>query len=235
MARERVERLWIGGGSVATVLLAAVAWMVVVNPKLSDASSLRDQTDSAKSANFVLQTKIDKLQKDKANLPALQKSLDEAQAALPAQSGLDAFTRQIGAQAAAAHVTVTSITAGAPTPVGGPAAAPAAASGDSATTPAPASSSAPAPAPAAAPGAAAASGVYAIPVTIAVTGSPAAEVRFLQLIQGPGGRAVLVTSAQMSDASADGSGGANLTIQLQAFAAPQGAHPTPTATAPSGS
>jgi hypothetical protein len=77
--------------------------------------------------------------------------------------------------------------------------------------------------------------VYAIPVTIAVTGSAASEVRFLQLIQGPGGRAVLVTSTQLSGASADGSGGANLTIQLQAFAAPQGAHPTPTATAPSGS
>ncbi|MDT4932968.1 MAG: hypothetical protein QOK11_860, partial [Pseudonocardiales bacterium] len=43
MARTRTERLWVGGGSLAVVLLAIVGWLVVVSPKLSSASSLRSQ------------------------------------------------------------------------------------------------------------------------------------------------------------------------------------------------
>jgi hypothetical protein len=228
MARERIERLWIGGGTVAAVLVAAVAWMVVVNPKLSDASSLRSQTDAANTGNSVLQTKIDKLQQDKANLGALQKSLADAQAALPPDSGLAAFTRQIGEQAAAAHVTVTSITASAPAPVGGASPASAAAASDTATTPAASSSAAPAPA-AGASAATAPHGAYAIPVTIAVTGSQAADLRFLQGIQTGGGRAVLVTSTQLSGSGTDATGGTTLTIQLQAFAVPQPVQATSTA------
>jgi Tfp pilus assembly protein PilO len=231
MARERVERLWIGGGTVAAVLVAAVGWMVVVHPKLSDASSLRSQTDDAQAANIVLQTKIDKLERDKANMGALQKSLADAQAALPSDSGLAAFTRQIGAQAAAAHVTVTSITASTPTPVGGAApAAPAATTDTSTATAAPSSP----PAPAASGAAATPHGAYVIPLTVSVSGNADAEVRFLTALQ-HGSRAVLVTSAQLAAAGAGSSGDTALTIQLQAFAVPQAAPATSSAGSTGGS
>jgi hypothetical protein len=230
MARDRVERLWIGGGSVVAVLVAAIAWLAVVHPELSKASSLHSQTDTVRTENSTLQAKLDKLQKDSAKVATLRQSLAQAQAALPAGTGLDAFTRQVSAQAAAAHVKITSLTATAPVPVAAATSAPTAPGGDTATTSS-ASATPSTPAPTSTNSAIApASGQYSIAVTIAVSGTPAGDLAFLHALQTGGPRAVLVNSTQISS-QVGGSGGAvtTLTAQLQVFASPQ---PAATPTAP---
>lgn len=224
MARERIEGLWVIGGSVVAVLVAAIAWFVVVHPELSKASALRSATSSARADNSALQAKIDKLQRDRARMGSLRKSLADAQAALPTGSGLDAFTRQVSAQAAAAHVTVTGITAGLPAPAGGastsstpPTDGESAASGTSpastAPPPVPSTSSAPA-------------GVYSIPVTVVVNGPASGDIAFLHAVQRSGPRAVLVNATQMSGQSGSG---VTLNVQLELFAAPGAAQPSQSA------
>jgi hypothetical protein len=229
MARDRVERLWIGGGSVVAVLVAAIAWLAFVHPELSKASSLRSQTDTVRTDNSTLRAKLGKLQKDSAKVATLRQSLAQAQAALPAGTGLDAFTRQVSAQAAAAHVKVASLTATAPVPVAAATSA-AAAPADTATTSS-ANATPSTPAPTSANGATVpASGQYSIAVTIAVSGTPAGDLAFLHALQTAGPRAVLVNSTQISS-QVGGSGGAvtTLSVQLQVFASPQ---PAATPTAP---
>jgi Tfp pilus assembly protein PilO len=217
------------------VLVAVIAWTAVVNPKLSDASSLRSQIDSARTDNLTLQVKIGKLQRDSANLGALAKSLAIAHAALPSDTGLAAFTRQLGAEAAATHVTVTSITASTPAPATGPGvgapAAPAAAAAGTSAPAAPAAGPASTSTPGTQPAAGAAGALYAIPLTIAVTGAQADALRFLRAVQTQGPRAVLVTSTQLSGQAAGAGSSSTLTIQLQVFSAPRPATPTPTAAA----
>ena len=44
MARDKVEKLWIGGGVVAAVAVSAAVWMFAVSPELSDTDSIRSQT-----------------------------------------------------------------------------------------------------------------------------------------------------------------------------------------------
>lgn len=221
MARERVARLWVIGGSAVAVLVAAIAWLVVVRPELSKASALRAATDSARAENSALQAKIATLQGERANMRSLTRSLGQAQAALPLDSALAAFTRQVSAQAAAAHVTVTGITAGLPTAVGAvsPTGTPPAQDGSTASAATPSST-------AAAPAAGTtgpAGGVYSIPVTVVVNGSSAGDLAFLHALQRSGPRAVLANAAQMSGQSGSG---VTLNVQLELFAAPGPTQPT---------
>lgn len=200
MAHSRTERLWIVGGSLAAALLALLGWLVVISPKLSSASSLRSQKGEIQTQNDLLQSKVNKLRAADANMAQLTAELSAAQAALPPDSGLSAFSDQLRSQAAATRVSITSITAGAP----------------GLATPGKAVQ-------AAKPSATAvAGGLYSIPITLSVTGSPAQELAFLKAVQ-HGSRAALVTSAQLAT---QGSGTATtaqttLTLQLQIFASPQ--------------
>jgi Tfp pilus assembly protein PilO len=206
MARTRAERLWVGGGSAAGVVLAIIGWLAVVNPKLSSASSLRSEKGNIRTENDVLQAKIDKLKAADATIGQLQQDLQNAEARLPSDSGIGAFTHQIQAMAASAHVTITAISVGSPSQV------------------IPGKTGQAAPAPAA--GTVAAPGsLYSIPVTVAVTGRGDYDAAFLHALQS-GTRAALVTTAQLSAHGAAGSSDTMLTVQLQVFSAPQAQQPT---------
>jgi hypothetical protein len=225
MAREKAEKLWIGGGAVAALALAGGLWMFAVNPELSDASSLRSQTNDTQVQNTALQSKVAKLKVDDANIGGLRKVLAAARGALPSDDGMAALTKQLGDQAHAAHVSVTTLTAGTPA-----AAVPAAASTTPTDTSASTSSAPPAPTSPTSSGAAA-PGLYAIPVTLVVSGSVSHDLDFLHAIQHEGPRAALVTSAALGSAGT-GSAATSLTVQLTVFSAPQApaVAPTPGAT-----
>jgi hypothetical protein len=206
MARTRTERLWVGGGSLAVVLLAILGWLVVVSPKLSSASSLRSQKGEIQLQNDVLQGKINKLKDANANMAQLQQTLKDAAARLPSDAGLAAFTNDVQAMAASAQVSIAVITAGSPSrviPGGAAQAQPPTATAK------------------AIPGA-----LYSIPITLSVNGTPGHDLIFLNAIQ-HGTRATLVTATQLSTQAGAGTTGAQttLTLQLQVFSAPQ-AQPT---------
>ena len=110
MAARRKDRVWIGLGVAASVVVIALAWFFLVNPQLGSKSSAEGQTTDAQMQNLALQQKINKLRQDSQNSAALQAQLDHARDALPTAHQLDEFTRQVTAQAQTAGVTVVSIT-----------------------------------------------------------------------------------------------------------------------------
>lgn len=197
MPANNNEKAWIGGGAIAAVLIAGCAWMFVINPELSNAASLSDQTNNAQTQNDVLRVKITKLRKDNSNLPMLTEQLLVARAGLPTSSGMTDFTRQLTAEAATHQLTLSALT------VGGPKAA-----GTGAAT-------------------TGRSGLDAIPVTLTAIGGAANIQAFLQDVQYNGVRRVLLTSIQLTPtASAQVSSittAASATIQLSVFVAPQSA------------
>ena len=176
---------------------------MLISPELSSTSSLHDQAGAAAVQNAALQSKIARLRHQNDNLPALTASLRDSLAALPLDSGLPDFTRQVSAQAAAAHVSLSAISVG---------------------TIGPASIGATDPAAPVAPGSSAGK-LYAVPVTLIATGSAKNDLAFLTDIQTAGPRRALVTRAQLAPgpgsqvASIDTS--ATMTVQLTIFAAPR--------------
>jgi len=211
MSGMKLDRVWLAGGAAAGVVISALAWFMVVSPELSNASSLDEQTATAQTQNVTLQSKIHRLQADNANMDALVASLRQARTALPTDTGLADFTRQLSGYAAEYGVAINGITAGDPTALTATAGAAAPAAGATSTTP-----------PAAGPPAASAAGqLYALPLTVMVKGSATGDLRFLAAVQGPGRRAALVSGTQLTGDTTKRGAAMQLTIQLQLFVAPQ--------------
>jgi hypothetical protein len=201
-------RLWIVGGGLLCVIVTIIGWFLIVSPQLSSASSLRDQRAVQDDSNTILASKISAVKK--LDINELRKELATARQALPSDSGLPEFTRQLAAEAAASAVTVTSIAPGQPTIVGGTASA--ATSGTPGATGVLPSG---------------AGKTFAIPVTIVATGSTQRVLTLLQQIQQNGSRRALVTSVSLAPASTGTAkastlaGGATLNVQMQVFVAPK--------------
>jgi Tfp pilus assembly protein PilO len=214
MARTRTEQLWIAGGAVGTVALAVAAWLFVISPKFSQATSLRSDTDQVRAGNAAMQQDLTALRSQYAHMGQLRAERDKARQALPTDNSLDAFTRQIALQARAAHVSVSMMNTDDPAPA--TSSAPVAVAPSTAGTDV---TSAPVAVPT---GPSAAQGLYGIPVTLTVNGSAANDVRFLHAVQQQGPRAVLVSSVQLAsgDTTSTGSttgGKVAMTIALQVF------------------
>jgi type IV pilus assembly protein PilO len=210
MAASRNDRLWVAGGAAGALLVALLAWLLVINPELSNASSLRDQTNAAQTQNTVLQAKVRALQAEDANKVKLTEEMRQALNALPITNGIDDLTRQLSGHAAAALVKIKAITVGAPAPV--------TLTGGSATS----SSSAP---PGAAAGGATAGKLYSIAITLISEGSTPHQQAFLDRIQRIGPRRVLISSTQFAPGAAALTGSiesaSTMTAQLQVFSSPQ--------------
>jgi hypothetical protein len=198
MSGFKTDRLWMAGGATGALVIVAIAWFFAAGPELSNASALDSQTLSAQSQNLALQSKIRRLQDENANMSALTASLQQARTALPTGAGLADYTQQLSQYASQLGVSITSITAGLPTP--------ATSAGQKAV---------------AAHGASAAGQLFALPVTVVIKGKAADDLRFLSAIQGTDKRAALVSAAQLTSDATKAGGSTQLTAQLQLFVAPQ--------------
>jgi hypothetical protein len=216
MSGMKGDRLWLAGGAGAGVVISALAWFMVVSPELSNASSLDEQTVASQTQNLSLQSKIHRLQADNSNMDALVASLQQARTALPVDSGLAEFTRQLSGYATEYGVAISGITAGEPASLAST--APAAAAADAAAGSATATPATPRAAGAAA---SPAGQMYALPLTVVVKGTAANDLRFLGAVQGPGKRAALVSGTQLTGDAGKRGAPMQLTIQLQLFVAPQ--------------
>jgi Tfp pilus assembly protein PilO len=192
------ERFWLVGGTLAAVLVAAVAWFGAVGPELSNASSLEAQTVDAQTQNISTQAKIRKLRQDNADMPKLVTALLQARTALPIGTDIATYTQRLSDYAAKNHVVVTGINASAPVSATARAGQP--------TTPVAGS---------------VAGKLYALPLTVIVKGAIPNDLQYLKAVQSDS-RAALVTSTQLAnDASKSGNSLTQLTIQLEVFVAPQ--------------
>jgi hypothetical protein len=228
MARDKNEKMWIAGGAVSALALAGALWTFVVSPQMDDVTSLHSQTADAQTQNVALQANVSKLREQYTHISVVKHELDGAQAQLPSTSGLSELTAQLTAQAAAHHVSITQLTAAAPALVAPPS------STNTAAAPSPASSTAAAPAAAGA-SANPAGQLYAIQISVAVTGSQADELAFAKDVQQKGPRSALIGSVVVQNgdgagaSGATGSKGSQLTLQMNVYVAPV-APATPAAT-----
>jgi hypothetical protein len=202
MAGEHGKRFWLGGAAAVAVVIVLAGWFGLVGPKLSSTSTLRAQADTVQQDNLALQAKVSRLRQENQKIDALTVKLRSALAALPFDSGLPEFTRQLTNQAAQHHVSLNSITVAQiisadAVPAGG------------GTTGATAS---------------AAGSVFAVPVTLLSGGSAANQLAFLNAVRIDGPRRALITSTQLAPPpgvpidSVDAS--CSMTTQLTVFTAP---------------
>lgn len=201
--RSQLERLWLAGGVLVVVLTAVLAWFMVVNPKLSEASDADARTADAQTANLALNARVQKLRAQTDALSTIQGALRTVREALPTSADIDVFTRQVSADATRAGVTVTSIVAATPVPVSGTGKA---VSGN---------------------GVAAqnvAGQLFSIHVSVVTDGPAAAQQTFLRAMQ-DGARVALVTAVSVAPSSTGSvtlhGSRSTMTVEMNVFVAPQ--------------
>ena len=204
-ASTQDKRLWLCGGAIVAVLIVLLGWFYVIHPELSAASSHRDQAESARTQNIVLEGKNNKLKVQNDDAAALRAGLAAALAELPYDSGLPEFTRQVSAQATEHSMLLSSIVVGNAVPVVGPS------TDDAGTTDTAAT-------------AAASTGLVTIPITVIATGLGSSQLAFLTALQVTGPRRALVTAVQIAPLGGGEAVGSDaestMTLQLTVFSAP---------------
>jgi hypothetical protein len=200
------NRIWIGGGVAAAVLVLALSWFFVFGPKLSHNSDLRDQADSARTTNDGLNAEIAKLKAEQQRLPEYTARLRRARNGLPITDALPAFAKSSHAHAQDTGVSLRSMTVQTVTPIS--------VSGEAITAPPASTGTAPT-----------AGSLFAIPVTLVSNGAFDAQLRFLSALQKEGPRVILITGTRFSpgdqtkDESVDKH--CSMTTNLTVFVAPQ--------------
>jgi hypothetical protein len=210
-------RVWTGGGAFAALLIIAVGWFLFISPERGSVSDLNAQAATTRQENSVLQLKVTSLQIKSKQINKYTSSLKAALSALPFDSGLPAFTRQLSAQGAANGVDVTAVVVGGVTAVA-PAAAPAAPTAtDGSTSTAPAAAAPVATTPA--------GGLFSVSVTVDSDGTLPHQLAFLKAVQTAGPRRALISATQIGVAAGSKStsidGAASFTTSITVFSAPQ--------------
>ena len=108
------DRLWWIVGAAAIALLAIATWFLAVSPQRTEAAELRVQTEDAQATADQLRNRIVKLTAEKAKLPELTRELNARKAALPSDSGVPAFLRQLQATGTKVGVDVSGVVVGDP-------------------------------------------------------------------------------------------------------------------------
>jgi Tfp pilus assembly protein PilO len=114
MRARHADRLWMIAGAAVIAMLAVVTWLLLVSPQRTDADGLRQQAATARDQATELRARTTKLAADRARIGALTDERDALAAALPADSGVPAFLRQLQASGTAVGVDVSGITVGSP-------------------------------------------------------------------------------------------------------------------------
>jgi type IV pilus assembly protein PilO len=114
MGARHADRLWIIAGIAVIALLGVATWFLAVSPQRAEAAGLAEQTATSRDQADELRARIVKLTADKASLGTLTKALNTAKVAMPADSGVPNFLRQLQTMEPAVRVEVGSVAMGDP-------------------------------------------------------------------------------------------------------------------------
>jgi Tfp pilus assembly protein PilO len=114
MGTRYADRLWKIGGLVVVVVLLVGSWFLLISPKFAEADEVRAQTADTQTQLITLRKRISELKQQQANLTVMQAELRKKQKALPSDSGVPAFLRQLQASGEALNVNVTGVAVSAP-------------------------------------------------------------------------------------------------------------------------
>jgi Tfp pilus assembly protein PilO len=119
MGVRNVARIWMIGGLAVIVLLAVGSWFLLISPKFAKASDVRTQVEDTQTQLITLRRKIAGLNAQKAQLPKYKAALKRNQQALPSDSGVPDFLRQLQSSGEKTGVTVSGVSVAAPAPAAG--------------------------------------------------------------------------------------------------------------------
>jgi Tfp pilus assembly protein PilO len=114
MGARYADRLWMFAGAAIIVVLTVVGYFLVISPKYAEADEVRAQTETTEVQIAVLRKRIAELAKQKNNLPRYKAALKRNQMALPSDSGLPDFLRQLQSSGDDVGVDVSGITVSSP-------------------------------------------------------------------------------------------------------------------------
>ena len=209
------SRQWTVGAVLAAVLILVVGFVLVVQPKRSEASALAEQTASQDSANTALQSRIATLKAQKQDLATQLGLLATIRGQLPATPELPTLVRTLTDTAKAAGVELVDLEPANPQPLTtsqSPQTGGTAGSGGSAKSSRGESTSS------GTGQSTAASAVQQVPLKISVVGNYGALTAFLGKLESLQ-RAVLVSEVSVANAqnSSSGASGDSLRMDLSAF------------------
>ncbi|GLY30590.1 hypothetical protein [Kineosporia sp. NBRC 101731] len=214
MLANRTAR-WSFGTAAICVVLLLLGWFLLIAPRRSDTTALRDQATQSDSQASLLQIKIAQLESQAADLPAQKAKLAEITQQLTPGAGIPEFVRTLQSIEAQSGVDLSTITPGAPV---------VATASDTATSTTAATTTT-----------ATAGTLVAIPMGLSLSGDYYETVQFLRLLQTKIDRTYLITALALSEqsttatesAAADGTSLSGASISEAATTA---ATNTPTAT-----
>ncbi|WP_034647863.1 hypothetical protein [Cellulomonas sp. HZM] len=132
---ESKKTTWVAGTVLVGVVIAALAWFVLITPLRDQTATASADADAAEQHNVKLAAQLAVLKQQTAHLPEYKKQRDALRVTLPAQADLTDYLRSLDAIAEDAGVTITDTTANPPTDVvvatPAPTATPTAAASDS--------------------------------------------------------------------------------------------------------
>jgi Tfp pilus assembly protein PilO len=114
MGARHADRIWMIGGVIGAALLIAIGWFVAINPKNVEADDFRNQKESTETQLVVLRHRLSELQADNEKLPQYTATLKRNKAALPEDSGVPDFLRQLQDSGELVGVSVSAVTVNTP-------------------------------------------------------------------------------------------------------------------------
>lgn len=119
MGARNAARIWVIAGAAAIVLLTVASWFLLIGPKFAEAGDVRTQVDDTQTQLITLRKKIAGLEDQKARLSTFKAALEVNQRALPADSGMPDFLRQLQTAGSATGVKVSGVSVAPPAQAAG--------------------------------------------------------------------------------------------------------------------
>jgi Tfp pilus assembly protein PilO len=114
MGARNTARIWVFAGAAAIVLLALAFWFMLISPKFAEAADVRIQVDDNRTQLIGLRKRIAGLEAQLARLPEYKADLRRNHEALPPDSGVPDFLRQLQDSGEATGVRVSDVSVAPP-------------------------------------------------------------------------------------------------------------------------
>jgi Tfp pilus assembly protein PilO len=114
MGARNADRIWLFAGAVVMVLLVVASYLLLIRPRYLEASDVNAQVNDTRTELVSLRRKIADLDRQKAQLPKFKAALVVSRLALPVDSGVSDFLRQLQHDGDKVGVSVNGISVAAP-------------------------------------------------------------------------------------------------------------------------
>lgn len=112
------NRLWVLGTVAAVAAIVLIGWLLGISPRLAEAAAAGLERQNVDALNAAQAAEIATLREQSETFGELEEELDELRTSIPDEALSDAFIDEVASAAAAAGVTVASVTFSEPGPWG---------------------------------------------------------------------------------------------------------------------